>query len=212
MSDKAVVQFSEGTVLFEEGASSSALYVIKSGQVEIRKGIHEFDVALERLGPGDFCGELALVNDQDRPVTAVAVKKTTALKVQSTHFESMVQSNPDIAVRMIKRLGQRLTEAQYRISNLMLRSTKGRLLHQLRAEAVRAGESDDLRGRAPIPEDLADALAMEVGEVKSRLNEFIDRELIKVDEDGYFEIVDPGGFDRFLSYLELDDRFEGAAE
>lgn len=186
------------------------MYVVKSGRVRLRKKIHNTDIVVDELGAGAFCGELALINDQPRPVTATVVKNASLLKVDSQQFEKMVRKNPDIAMRMLKKMGQRLTEAQYRLTNLILRTPEGRLLRQLRREAKHAGDDDDLRSKAPIPDDLADALALEIGEVKRLLNRFVRQELIDIDESGYFEIVDPGAFERYLSYLELHDRFEHA--
>lgn len=206
--EKAVIECSAGTVLFREGEEGSNLYVIKSGRVRLQKAVHETRVGLGELGAGAFCGELALINDQPRPVTATVVEDASLLKVDAEQFETMVQKNSDIALRMLKKMGQRLTEAQYRVTNLILRTPAGRIVRQLRTEARRAGNDDGLETPTPIPDDLADALALEVGEVKLVLENLIDRDLIEVDDNGNFTIVDPEAFERFLSYLELRDQFE----
>jgi CRP-like cAMP-binding protein len=208
MSEKAVVQHSEGTVLFEEGEEGSEMYVVKSGRVRLDKRIHRTDVAIETLGAGAFCGELALINEQPRPVTATVVQNASLIQIEADQFEAMVRKNPDIALRMLKKMGQRLTEAQYRLSNMVLRTSEGRLIHQLREEAERAGDTEEPTSKAPLPDDLDDALAREVGGVKEQLNTLLERDLIDVDDRGYFEILDIDGFDRYLSYLELGDRFE----
>lgn len=207
-SDKSVVQCPAGTVLFREGETGKNMFVIKSGRVRLRKSVHNTDVVVDELGAGAFCGELALINDQPRPVTATVTEDASLLKVDASQFEKMVRKNPDIALRMLKKMGQRLTEAQYKVSNLILRTPEGRLLRQLRREAIRAGDGDDPTTKAPIPDDIADALALEIGEVKELLNGLVGRELIAVDDNGYFQIVDPEAYDRYLTYLELHDRFE----
>ncbi len=209
-SDKAVVQCPAGKILFREGEAGSHMYVIKSGRIRLRKSVHDEEVLVDELAAGAFCGELALINDQPRPVTATVVEEASLLKVNAEQFEQMVRKNPDIAMRMLKKMGQRLTEAQYRVTNLVLRDPAGRLLRQLRREAIRAGDDDEMTTRVPIPGDLAEALALEIGEVKKHLNDLVRRELITVDEAGHFEIVDPEAADRFLRYLELRDRFEYA--
>lgn len=206
--EKAVIECPAGTVLFREGAEGSHLYVIKSGRVRLQKAVHETEVGLGELGPGAFCGELALINDQPRPVTATVVEDTSLLKVGASQFETMVQKNSDIALRMLKKMGQRLTEAQYRVTNLIFRTPAGRIVRQLRNEAERAGDEDGLETPAPIPDDLSTTLALEVGEVQLVLQDLIKRDLIDVDENGTFSIVDPDAFERYLSYLELRDQFE----
>ena len=65
-----------------------------------------------------------------------------------------------------------------------------------------------MRGRAPIPANLSDALGIEVGELKRLLSGLVRDELITVDQRGDFQIVDPDAYDRYLKFLELNDRFE----
>lgn len=206
--EKAVIEVPEGTVLFREGEEGSNMFVVKSGRVRLRKRVHNTDVVVDELSAGAFCGELALINDQPRPVTATVIEEASLLRIGADQFEKMVRKNEDIALRMLKKMGQRLTQAQYRVSNLILRTPEGRLLRQLRREAERAGDGEDLSARAPVPDDLADSLALEIGEVKKLLNELVRQKLIDIDKDGYFQIIDPKAFDRYLSYLELHDRFQ----
>lgn len=184
------------------------MFVLKSGRVRLQKRVHDQTVVVGELGAGAFCGELAMINEQPRPVTATVTEDASLIKLEADQFEEMVRKNPDISVRMLKKMGKRLNESQFRVSNYSLRSNEGRLLHQLRHEAEQAGDGDGLTGSTPIPDDLAAVLSIDIGELKALLNEFIDRELIAIDADGRFEIPDPAEFDRYLSYLELKDRYD----
>ena len=181
------------------------MYVIKSGRVRLTKKIHDSEVVIEDLGDGEFCGELAMLGTSTRPVTAVVVDDASVIQVQTDQFEDMVRGNTDIALRMLKKLTQRLTQSQYRVSNLILRSNTARVLHQLRAEVRNRG--DDLTAATPIPDNLADVLAMEAGEVKKVLTDLVRDEVITIDRKGHFRIIDPASYDRYLRYLELQDRF-----
>lgn len=167
------------------------------------KRVFDTDVTVEELSAGDFCGEIALLNDQPRPTTATVVQDATVIQVDAGQFENMIRSNADIAVRMLKKMAQRLTQAQFRLSNFTLRTTKGRLLHQLRAEATVNGSKPTL-----IPDNLVDVLGLEVGEIKTLLSELVRDEMITIDKRGFFTIVDPLAYDRCLKYLELQDHFE----
>jgi CRP/FNR family transcriptional regulator, cyclic AMP receptor protein len=207
-SDKGgVKQCAPGTVLFREGEEGNRMYVIKSGQVRLSKKIHDTEVIIEELGAGEFCGELSMLGGFPRPVTAVVSAEATIIPVDAGQFEAMIKGNTDIALRMLKKMTQRLTEAQYRVTNLMLRKNKARVLHQLRHEALRHG---DTGMGAPIPDNLADVLALEIGELKAILGDLIRDELIALDKHGNFQIVDSEALDRYLRYLELQDRFEYA--
>ncbi|TXD36299.1 Crp/Fnr family transcriptional regulator [Lujinxingia vulgaris] len=194
-------------VLFREGEEGNRMYVIKSGSVRLTKRIHDTEVVVEDLGAGEFCGELAMLGEPRRPVSAVVTDDASVIQVDTEQFEEMIKGNSDIALRMLKKLTQRLTQAQYRVSNLVLRTNKARVLHQLRAETQRVKRVEGAGESAPIPANLADVLALEIGEVKQILNELVRDELILIDRRGYFEILDGEAYDRYLRYLELQDRF-----
>lgn len=182
------------------------MYVIKSGRVQITKQIHDSDIVIEELSNGEFCGELAMLGESTRPVTAVVIEDASVIQVQNGQFEEMVKGNSDIALRMLKKLTQRLTRAQHRVSNLILRSNTARVVHQLKNEVAQKN-GGNFNASTPIPDDLADALAMEVGEVKRVLGELVRDEFISIDQQGNFQVLDPDSFDRYLRYLELRDRF-----
>lgn len=207
MSEKGVRECAAGTVLFREGEEGQRMYVIKSGKVRLTKKIHDEEVVVEELRAGEFCGELAMLGTAKRPVTAVVIEDASVIQVQTDQFESMIRGNTDIALRMLKKLTQRLTEAQYRVSNLILRTNTARVLHQLRAEAEHRHGAEGITAATPIPDNLADALAIEMGEIKKVLGQLVRDELIKIKPSGEFQILDPAAYDRYLRYLELNDRF-----
>lgn len=206
--EKGARQCPKGTVLYREGEQGDNMYVIKSGRVRLTKRVQETTVVLEELGAGAFCGELAMVNDQARPATATVIQDATVIQIASSQFENMLRSNADIAVRMMKKMTERLTRAQYRITNFSLRKNKARLMHQLRQEVRKKSSDGSMHASAPIPDNIAQALGIELGELKKLLTELTRDELITIDERGRFQIVDLQAFDRFLQYLELHDRFE----
>lgn len=200
--DKGVTQCSVGTVLFREGETGKKMYVIKSGRVRMTKIVQDTSVTVEVLGAGDFCGEIALITDQPRPTTATVVADASVIQIDGAQFENMMRSNSDIALRMLKKMSKRLTESQFRVANFTLRTTRGRLMHQLHREASHQ------EGKAALPDNLADVLGLTIGEVKRLLSELLQDDLIEIDKKGFFQIVDQEGFEQYLKYLELHDRFE----
>ena len=201
--DRGARSYSAGTSLFEEGQPGDRMYVIRSGRVRISKKVCDEEVTLEELGPGEFLGELALVNDQPRAVSAMVVEDASLIAIEAQQFEAMLKGNSDIALRMMKKLCQRLTQAHHRVATMTLRSNAARLLKQLRLEAERHGGG----AQVPIPHDIAEVLALELGEIKRLLGQFVHDELITLDRNGRFQIVDPDAVNRYLRFLELEDRF-----
>lgn len=196
--------YEPGTVLFREGEVGKRIYVINEGRIKLTKRIHETEVLIEVLGPGEFCGELALVTEAPHPCTAIVLEPARLLIVDARQFETMVRSNAEIALRMMRKLAGRLTEAQFRIVNFYLRRPMARLLHQLRWEAATSSD-----GRAMlIPDDLAEVLGLQRSEIELLLERAIKERLIMIDDERRFLITDDEAFDRYLTYLELKDRYE----
>ena len=196
--------YEPGTVLFREGEVGKRIYVINEGRIKLTKHVHNGEALIEVLGPGEFCGELALVTEEPPPVTAIVLEPAKLLIVDAKQFESMVRANAEIALRMMRKLAGRLTEAHFRIVNFHLRRPLARVLHQLKWETKVAEE--DLPPL--IPDDLAEVLGMQVGEVEKHIETIVKEGLITLTDDGRFQITNSRGFESYLSYLELKDRYE----
>ena len=88
--------FEAGTVLFEEGQPGEHMYVVTSGQVEIRRKVGEIDRVLAVLMPGDFFGEMAILNNRPRSATAVTRVESRLLVIEGRMFEAMLRARPEI--------------------------------------------------------------------------------------------------------------------
>ena len=110
--------FDAGTGLFYEGDPGTKMWVINEGYVRLTKRVCSEDILIETLGPGDFCGELALVGDGIQPVTATVVEAARMLVIEAEQFETMLRSNGELCIRMMKKLAGRLCESQFRLAVL----------------------------------------------------------------------------------------------
>jgi CRP/FNR family transcriptional regulator, cyclic AMP receptor protein len=97
----------EGRVLCKEGDFGREAFVIVDGQAEVSKG----GAILAKLGPGDVCGEMALLDGDRRSATVTALTPMTVLVISVREFESLLHSAP-VAVRgILTELSGRLREA-----------------------------------------------------------------------------------------------------
>jgi CRP-like cAMP-binding protein len=102
-------QFAKNSVIFAEGDLGLAMYVIESGSVEIRKRIGGEETVLATLGKGDFFGEMCMLEeDTPRSATAHAVEDVTAVMIDQSAFTFILKHNPEIAIRMMRKLALRL--------------------------------------------------------------------------------------------------------
>ena len=110
--------YRKSEVIFEEGTTGSDMYLIHSGRVQlsVRKNDNK-QVPLVVLNPGDFFGEMALVDDSPRSATASAFEDNTELVViDRPRFLFMVRQQPEFALSLMHTLSQRLRDMDRRLS------------------------------------------------------------------------------------------------
>jgi CRP-like cAMP-binding protein len=101
--------FAAGTIVFSEGDLGLTMYVIESGEVEISKRIGEESRVLATLEKGDFFGEMCMLEDEfPRSATAIATSDVDAVIIDQSAFTYILRHNPEIAVRMMRKLAVRL--------------------------------------------------------------------------------------------------------
>lgn len=205
--DRFGKQMPPGTVLFREGETGKEMYVIQSGRVRISKSVRDVEKTLTILGPGEFFGEMAILNNKPRSASATIEDEAKVLVIDPKTFEAMVRGNAEIAVRMIKKLAARLQEADEQIENLLLKDHNSRVVHFLSAMATRQGQQVEGGTLVDISvKDLAGKVGLEVEPVNEVLNKLIRAKLVRITETGLL-IHDPSKLREFLEFLEMKEKF-----
>jgi CRP/FNR family cyclic AMP-dependent transcriptional regulator len=93
-----------GSVIFREGDEAHELFVIKSGQVRIQLG----NRTLAELSANDVFGEMALIDNEPRSATALAVTDVELVAVSEKQFLFLVGQTPYFALKVMRVLAQRL--------------------------------------------------------------------------------------------------------
>jgi CRP-like cAMP-binding protein len=104
------VDCASGEYIFREGDLGTEMYIISEGKVEILNRLGEEDRVLAVLEKGDFFGEMSVLEDMPRAASARALTDTRLLQINGSTFDQMLQNNPEIAVRMMRKLSRRLRE------------------------------------------------------------------------------------------------------
>src|SRR5205807_10342284 len=133
-------EFKRGDVLFLEGDVGKEMYVIQTGKVNITKKVRDTEKILATLGAGEFLGEMAILNNKPRSAGAVMAEDGKLLVIDPQTFGAMVRGNVEIAVRLIKKLSDRLQEADEQIENLLMRDPNSRVVHHLLQGALKRGK------------------------------------------------------------------------
>jgi len=99
-----VREFKAGDVIFKQGDAAEELFIIQSGEVEIRLG----NRMLEKLSNYNFFGEMALIDSAPRSATAVAVTDVKLVPVGEKQFLFLVSNTPYFALNVMRILARRL--------------------------------------------------------------------------------------------------------
>lgn len=104
--------FDAGEKILQEGESGVGFYQILEGSAQVIRG----DVELAKLGPGDFFGELAVLDGEPRTADVVALEDTTCLILTRWVMKSIILAHPDVALGMLEELARRLRESNRALS------------------------------------------------------------------------------------------------
>jgi CRP-like cAMP-binding protein len=93
-----------GKVLMRQGESGSDMMVVVRGSVAVERDGNR----LNTLGPGDFFGEIALVDGGPRTATVTAAEASTLLVISHRDFHSMMDEFPEVAAQVMNALANRV--------------------------------------------------------------------------------------------------------
>jgi CRP-like cAMP-binding protein len=102
------IDFKSGKTLIKEGAPGREFFVLADGTAEISRKGKRIDTA----GPGEFFGEMALLTDQPRNATVTTTSNVDALVITASSFRTLVESNPLIALKVMRAVADRLPPAE----------------------------------------------------------------------------------------------------
>ena len=94
----------QGSVLAKEGDSGVGFFLILDGKVSVAVGGRP----VRGMGPGDFFGEISLLDGGPRTATCTAQTDVTTLGMTPWTFKRLIEQNPSIASKMLKVMAQRL--------------------------------------------------------------------------------------------------------
>ena len=107
----AEIGFAADQAIVLQGQVGNGLYIVIDGGARIVQGAD----LLARLGPGDFFGELAVIDQEPRSASAYADGPTTCLALASWDLLAMLEREPSLALNMLRELAGRLRRADQQL-------------------------------------------------------------------------------------------------
>ena len=106
------------------GEAGHSLYVVMEGNVKVVYPSRSADVELARMGPGEFFGEMAILNSKPRSATVKALDDVKVLVLDREEFTRTVMESPELALHMMATLSTRIRSSDEQISGLSERSLR----------------------------------------------------------------------------------------
>jgi CRP-like cAMP-binding protein len=152
-------RFPKGAVIFEEGTLGDYMYLIQEGQVKVTKMSEDGrEKILEILGPGDFFGEMSVLDREPRSASIKTTRPCLLLALSRQDFLGLLRQNPDMSMALVVELSRRLRDADEQIRGLLFERVERRtrrLLQRLAREDA-PGQPDRVATPAITHQQLAD--------------------------------------------------------
>ena len=108
-----------GDLIIEQGKTGEGLFVIASGKVKItKKATDDSEIEVAVNGPGDFLGEMSVLDAAPRSASVVALEDTKCLVLVSWDFNAMMKANPEIALEILPVVVQRFRETNQKLLSM----------------------------------------------------------------------------------------------
>ena len=104
------VHYSPGRMIVRTGTPGVAFYVIVDGSAKVLRGTIASAKGTWELGPGDFFGEMALLDGGPRTASVVAETPLTTIRIERAQFRKMLKEEPDIALKLLESMATRMRE------------------------------------------------------------------------------------------------------
>jgi len=138
------------SMVIAEGDPIDSLYIVISGRLKVMMGEADGkEVILSIIGPGEFFGEMGLIDDSPRSASVVAIEHCELLSVTKRDFRKCIAENGEISMTVMRGLVRRLREADRKIGSLAMLDVYGRVARLLLDMSVEVNGQKVIAKRLP---------------------------------------------------------------
>ncbi len=178
-------RFRRGEPIVEQGKKSNALSIILTGRARVvTADSRGREVILATLQPGDYVGEMSLIDEEPHSATVLAEVQTDALILRRLEFARCLPENSSMAYAVMRGLVQRLRHADRKIESLALMDVYGRV-----ARALLEFADEDAEGRAVIRDKVS---RQDLAKMVGASREMVSRVMKDLEERGFIETREDG--------------------
>ena len=173
-------RYAKDDVIFHADEPGDVFCVIREGKVKITMNSPEGkEIILTMMGPGEFFGEMALLDDAPRSATVVALEPLEVVTIWRTDFLQILQDNFSITRKLLSELSKRVRKMSLRIESLATMDVYGRLARFFLDLAQQQGKVLD-NGYVAVTRPTHQAIANMIGTSRETVSRLI-HELMRQD-------------------------------
>jgi CRP-like cAMP-binding protein len=178
-------RFKRGECIVEQGKKSNCLAIVLTGRARVvTTDTRGREVILATMNPGDYVGEMSLIDNQPHSATVKAEVQTDVLILGRTEFARCLPENTSMAYAVMKGLVQRLRHADRKIESLALMDVYGRV-----ARALLEFARPDKDGQLVIKDRVS---RQDVAKMIGASREMVSRVMKDLEDRGFIELTDDG--------------------
>jgi len=172
--------FEPGSVIFDEGDPGEALFVIRSGTVELSRRGRTGRQVVAGLAAGDFFGEMSVLLGEPRTARAVATCECRALELDAPTLEAVCIDRPEVMIRLLRRLSGRLSDAERRLVALGIDELLRPVVRTMVRNAMPHADGFRIPGSL---RTLAGESGLSMPEAHRALQQLLDQKLVRLVDD-----------------------------
>jgi CRP/FNR family cyclic AMP-dependent transcriptional regulator len=177
-------RFRRGEIIVEQGRKSNALFILLTGRARVLSAdVRGREVILAVLQPGDYVGEMSLIDNEPHSATVRAEVQTDMLILGRAEFARCLPENSSLSYAIMRGLVQRLRNADRQIESLALLDVYGRVARTLLDMAEDVGGQQIIRGKVS-RQDLAKVVGASREMVSRVMKDLEERGIVETQENG----------------------------
>jgi CRP/FNR family cyclic AMP-dependent transcriptional regulator len=167
-------------VIMAAGDAIDSLYVVISGRLKVMMADAEGkEVILSLIGPGEFFGEMGLIDDSPRSASVITLEPCELLSVTKRDFRNCLAGNFEMSMTVMRGLVRRLREADRKIGSLALLDVYGRVARLL------IDMSEEVNGQKTVTKRLP---KQDIAKMIGASREMVSRVMKDLQMGGYIEV------------------------
>jgi len=192
--------FEPGQVIISEFEPGANFYLIQAGQVQLVKCVNGTKKNLDILMPGEFFGEMAILDDSPRSATCVAINEVEVLEFNKENFALLVTGNPQIAIILLKLFCKRIYDQKRRFRILCIKDTQARIcdVFLMFDEIQYSRKTNERQRRFNLTiQDLSHWAGLPVDKVHEEVNKLVEKRRLEI-FDTYMIVTNIGEIKRLV--------------